>query len=102
MSIKEKVDSSWTAKLKRRKKFCERFVREHHPGMADAHKIKGAHPHKPLDGPAYLRDGSGKMAADWWPQTDDSISALCFVAELQAGGRHSFGSAVSPAALWGG
>ena len=44
--------------------------------MADAHKIKGARPLKPLDGPHYLRDGNGNMAADWWLQTDDSISAL--------------------------
>jgi hypothetical protein len=27
MSMMEEVDSSWTAKLKRREKFCERFVR---------------------------------------------------------------------------
>lgn len=71
--------SSWEAKLQRRREFCQRFVAEHHPGMVDAHKIKGAHPLKPLDGPAYLRDGGGNMAADWWLQTDDSISALGFV-----------------------
>jgi hypothetical protein len=27
----------------------------------------------------YVRDGNGDMAADWWLQTDDSISALGFV-----------------------
>jgi len=67
----EKPNSSWTAKLKRREKFCDQFVRQHHPEMADAHKIKGAHPLKPLDGPGYIRDGSGNMEADWWLQTDD-------------------------------
>ena len=40
--------SSWEAKLQRRADFCEQFVREHHPGMANAHKIKGARPLKPL------------------------------------------------------
>ena len=71
--------SSWDIKMQRRQEFCKHFVREHHPGMADAHKIKGAHPLKPLGGPAYLRDGGGNMATDWWLQTNDSISALGFV-----------------------
>lgn len=71
--------SSWDAKLQRRHGFCKRFVREHHPGMADAHKIKGARPLKPFDGPRYLRDGNGDMAVDWWLQTDDSVSALGLV-----------------------
>jgi hypothetical protein len=71
--------SSWGAKLQRRAEFCERFVREHHPGMADAHKIKGARPLVPLNGPRYLRDGNDDMAEDWWLQTVDSISALGFV-----------------------
>jgi hypothetical protein len=26
-----------------RREFCDRFTREHHPGMADAAKIKDAH-----------------------------------------------------------
>jgi hypothetical protein len=34
-----------------RRKFCDRFVREHHPGMADEARIKGARPPVPL-GPA--------------------------------------------------
>ena len=71
--------SSWEAKLQRRREFCERFVAEHHPGMVDAHKIKGARPPLPVDGPAYLRDGGGNTSADWWLQTDDSISALGLV-----------------------
>jgi hypothetical protein len=79
MSTTAEVDNSWTAKLKRRKKFCQRFVREHHPGMTDAHKIKGAHPLKPLDGPNYVRDGNDNMTPDWWLQTDDSMNALGFV-----------------------
>jgi hypothetical protein len=65
--------SSWEARLKRRREFCARFVREHHPGMADASRIKGARPLKPLDGPRYIRDGNGDMFDDWWLQTDDSI-----------------------------
>ena len=40
----ELSSSSWGAKLLRRAEFCKRFVAEHHPGMVDAHKIKGAHP----------------------------------------------------------
>ena len=71
--------SSWEAKLQRRHEFCKRFVREHHPGMADARKIEGAHPLKPLDGPAYCRVGNGHMVADWWLQTDNLICALGFV-----------------------
>jgi hypothetical protein len=71
--------SSWEAKLKRRHEFCTRFVREHHPGMANTSAIKGAHPLVPLDGPAYLRHGGGNLAADWWLQTDDSMGALGFV-----------------------
>ena len=71
--------SSWEAKLKRRRELCDRFVREHHPGMVDAHKIKGARPPLPVDGPAYLRDGGGNTSADWWLQTDDTISALGLV-----------------------
>jgi hypothetical protein len=67
----------WEARLQRRHEFCERFVREHHPGMTDAHKLKGAHPLKPLDGPAYFR--ADNMAADWWLQTDDSMCALGYV-----------------------
>ena len=67
---------SWEAKLQRRHEFCERFVREHHPGMADASRTKDARPLKSLDGPRYLRDGSGNMATDWWLQTDNSMGAL--------------------------
>jgi hypothetical protein len=76
MSKSKPEPSLWESKLH---EFCERFVRQHHPEMADAHKIKGAHPLKPLDGPGYIRNGSGNMEADWWLQTDDSISALGFV-----------------------
>jgi hypothetical protein len=47
--------------------------------MADARRVKGARPLVPLNGPAYIRDGNGDMAADWWLQTNDSIFALCFV-----------------------
>jgi hypothetical protein len=80
--------SSWEAKLQRRREFCERFVAEHHPGMVDAHKIKGARPLLPLDGPRYLRDGPGDMAEDWWLQTDDSISAVGIVWLAHLFGRH--------------
>jgi hypothetical protein len=50
MSKSKPEPSLWEAKLQRRREFCERFVREHHPGMVDAHKIKGARPLVPLDG----------------------------------------------------
>ena len=79
MSKRKTESSSWEAKLQRRAEFCRRFVAEHHPGMTDAHKIKGAHPLMPLSGPRYIRDGGRNMSADWWLQTDDSISALGIV-----------------------
>jgi hypothetical protein len=41
----------WDIQLQRRHEFCERFVREYHPGMADVRRIKGARPLVPLDGP---------------------------------------------------
>ena len=66
--------ASRNARLQRPYKFCARFVREHYP--TDPARIRGA---RPLDGPAYLRDGNGNMAADWWLHTDDSLSALGFV-----------------------
>jgi hypothetical protein len=67
---------SWEAKMERRVEFTARFVAEHHPGMADAHKIKGAHPLIPLGGP---RISIGGLRPDWWFQTDDSMAALGFV-----------------------
>jgi hypothetical protein len=61
-----------------RREFCDHFVREH-PGMADAAKIKGAHPLVPL-GPARRI----QHILDWWLQTDESMSALggTYVAHL--------------------
>jgi hypothetical protein len=52
------------------KKFCERFVREHHPGMTNASK-----PLVPLDGPRHI----DSIDSDWWLQSDDCVSALGFV-----------------------
>jgi len=52
MSKPEPVKPLWDVKLRRRHEFCEHFLREHHPGMADASKIKSARPLVPLHGPA--------------------------------------------------
>ena len=38
--------TTWEAKLQRRHEFCERFVREHHPGMCG--KREGEPPLVPL------------------------------------------------------
>jgi hypothetical protein len=65
--------SSWDAKLQRRREFCERFVREHHPGMANAHKTKGARPLKPLDAARRFHDNEH---FHWWLETNESMSAL--------------------------
>jgi hypothetical protein len=84
---KSKTDrplSSWDAKLQRRHEFCERFVREHHPGMANAHKIKGARPLVPLDGPRRIDIGD----PDWWLQTNESMSELGFTYLAYLFGRH--------------
>ena len=42
--------------------------------MADAHKIKGARPLKPLDGPRRI----DSINSDWWLQTNECMSALGF------------------------
>ena len=67
--------SYWDIKMQRRQEFCTRFVAEHHPEMADAHKIKGAHPLIPLGAPS----GWGLNPDWWWFQTNDSMAALGFV-----------------------
>jgi hypothetical protein len=64
--------SSWEAKLQRRREFCQRFVAEHHPGMVDAHKIKGARPLLPLGPVRRIQD----IYSGCWPQTDKSMSAI--------------------------
>jgi hypothetical protein len=58
-------------KLQRRHEFCERFVREHHPGMADA--VKGARPLVPLHPARRFHDNDH---FDWWLETNESMSAL--------------------------
>jgi hypothetical protein len=55
--------SSWDIKLQRRHEFCERFVREHHPGMADASRIKGARPLVSLDAARRFQDDDRFR---WW------------------------------------
>jgi hypothetical protein len=64
-----------------RRKFCERFVCEHHPGMANAARIKGALPLVPLGPARRFHDGAHYY---WWLETDESMSALgsTYVAHL--------------------
>src|SRR5262245_52774644 len=63
--------SSWDAKLQRRREFCERFVRERHPGMAKV--PKGARPLVPLDPARRFHDNDHFY---WWLETNESMSAL--------------------------
>jgi hypothetical protein len=64
------------AKLQRRHEFCERFVREHHPGMADT--SKGARPLVPLHSPRRI---SG-IDSDWWLQTKNRYLNFTYLAYL--------------------
>src|SRR5262249_19423844 len=73
MNKSQPEPSAWEAKLQRRRDFCERFVREHHPGMADASRIKGARPLVPLSPARRIRCGG---LSYWWLETDESMSAL--------------------------
>jgi hypothetical protein len=66
--------TSVRSKEELRREFCENFVREHHPGMADVTtRFKEAHPLVPL-GPARRIHCNGHY--DWWLETDESMSAL--------------------------
>ena len=58
---------------------------EHHPGMVDAHKIKGAHPLKPLDGPRYLRDGNGNSPQEAKLELQRQATRLGYVGEKGRG-----------------
>jgi hypothetical protein len=69
--MKPEPASSWDTKMQRRREFCERFVREHHPGMADA--SKGARPLVPLEAARRIYDGPPFR---WWLETDESMFAL--------------------------
>jgi hypothetical protein len=73
--------TTWKIKQAARRQFCDAFVREHHPGMANASRIKGARPLKPLDAARRFHDN---VHYDWWLETDESMSALggTYVAHL--------------------
>jgi hypothetical protein len=60
-----------SSKQTARRESCENFVREHHPGMADGARIKGACPLLPLRPARRIHSGT-----DWWLQTDESMAAL--------------------------
>jgi len=67
------MSQTWEMKKAARREFCSHFVREHHPGMADAAKIKSARPLVPLDPARRFHDDDHYH---WWLETNESISAL--------------------------
>lgn len=70
---KRPPSDGWVGIRKRRRAFCEAFVREHHPGMVSDKLPKECRPLVPLDGPAIHYDIS---TSHWWLETNNSMSAL--------------------------
>ena len=65
---KRPPSDGWVGIRKRRRAFCEAFVREHHPGMVSDKLPKECRPLVPLDGPAIHYDIS---TSHWWLETNE-------------------------------